>query len=199
MAIPVQQSRVRGLLVLVTVLVWCTAAIAQDPVYRDKNEYPVLDEIEAARDAVQAERDSIRAAVEAEYEAEKKARAVALETRFEESPDIRIPVDPLRKVVVGLLRNAVEVSESVGVEIRADRKEDETGAFVCIEIADHGPGVPVDLRDKIFEPYFTTRELGTGLGLAIVQQTVNAHGGSVSVSETEDGGANFIMKIPESQ
>ena len=116
------------------------------------------------------------------------------------SPDLTIigHFEPMRRAIQNLLRNAVEVSESDGVEVLAERWEDDAGAFVRIEIADHGPGVPLEMRDKIFEPYFTTKELGTGLGLAIVQQTVNAHGGSVSISETDGGGANFIMTLPES-
>jgi signal transduction histidine kinase len=116
------------------------------------------------------------------------------------SPDLTIigHFEPMRRAIQNLLRNAVEVSESDGVEVLAERREDDAGAFVRIEIADHGPGVPLEMRDKIFEPYFTTKELGTGLGLAIVQQTVNAHGGSVSISETDGGGANFIMTLPES-
>ena len=116
------------------------------------------------------------------------------------SPDLTIigHFEPMRRAIQNLLRNAVEVSESDGVEVLAERREDDAGAFVRIEIADHGPGVPLEMRDKIFEPYFTTKELGTGLGMAIVQQTVNAHGGSVSISETDGGGANFIMTLPES-
>ena len=116
------------------------------------------------------------------------------------SPDLTIigHFEPMRRAIQNLLRNAVEVSESDGVEVLAERREGNAGVFVRIEIADHGPGVPLDVRDKIFEPYFTTKELGTGLGLAIVQQTVSAHGGSVTVSETDGGGANFIITLPES-
>jgi signal transduction histidine kinase len=111
---------------------------------------------------------------------------------------IRGHFEPMRRAVQNLLRNAVEVSESAGIGVKVGRKEDEAGIFVNIEITDHGPGVPMEMRDKIFEPYFTTKELGTGLGLAIVRQTVNAHGGSVVVSEADGGGANFIMTLPES-
>ena len=111
---------------------------------------------------------------------------------------IRGHYEPLRRAVQNLLRNAVEVSGSAGVDIEADRCEDEAGVSVRIKIGDHGPGVPQEIRDKIFEPYFTTKELGTGLGLAIVRQTVKAHGGRVAVSEADGGGANFIVTLPES-
>ena len=112
---------------------------------------------------------------------------------------IRGHFEPMRRAVQNLLRNGVEVSKSAGVEIKARRQQDATGPTVSIEIADFGPGVPMDMRDKIFQPYFTTKELGTGLGLAIVQQTVSAHGGTVAVSENDGGGARFTMTFPESQ
>jgi signal transduction histidine kinase len=92
----------------------------------------------------------------------------------------------------------VEASESAGIEVNAKRVKDDSNKSVCIEIVDHGPGVPEELRDKIFEPYFTTKELGTGLGLAIVRQTVTALGGNAVVTHVEGGGARFILTLPES-
>jgi signal transduction histidine kinase len=67
---------------------------------------------------------------------------------------------------------------------------------VLVAIRDHGPGVAPDLRDRIFEPYFTSRQEGTGLGLTMVRQTLEAHGGSVSVTETPGGGATFELRLP---
>jgi signal transduction histidine kinase len=64
-----------------------------------------------------------------------------------------------------------------------------------VTIADHGPGVPADLRDQVFEPYVTTKPEGTGLGLALVRQTVEAHGGAVTLSETPGGGATFTVTL----
>jgi signal transduction histidine kinase len=119
--------------------------------------------------------------------------------RSEIPPDLTIlgHFEPMRRAVQNLLRNAVEVSDAAGIEIKAERKEDEAGFSVCIAIADHGPGVPLEMRDRIFEPYFTTKASGTGLGLAIVRQTVSAHGGTVTVSEADGGGANFLVTLPE--
>jgi len=64
-------------------------------------------------------------------------------------------------------------------------------------VRDHGPGVPPELEDRIFEPYFTTRHDGTGLGLALVRQTALAHGGSVTVTAAPGGGAAFVLALPE--
>jgi signal transduction histidine kinase len=67
---------------------------------------------------------------------------------------------------------------------------------VQIEVSDSGPGVPMALREKIFTPFFTTREKGTGLGLAFVREIVRDHGSDVSVSEAPGGGASFQFELP---
>ena len=62
-------------------------------------------------------------------------------------------------------------------------------------MTDNGPGISEDIRDRIFDPYFTTRETGSGIGLANVQKIVLAHGGSLSLSTSEDGSA-FRLHLP---
>jgi signal transduction histidine kinase len=102
--------------------------------------------------------------------------------------------DPLRRAFSNVLRNAVEAMGGRGaidVEVRPDADSN-----VLVAIRDHGPGVAPDLRDRIFEPYFTSRQEGTGLGLTMVRQTLEAHGGSVSVTETPGGGATFELRLP---
>ena len=61
---------------------------------------------------------------------------------------------------------------------------------------DDGPGVPPELREKIFTPFFTTREKGTGLGLAFVREIVREHGGDVTVGDAPGGGAVFRIDLP---
>jgi signal transduction histidine kinase len=106
--------------------------------------------------------------------------------------------EPLRRAVQNLVRNAVEVTSPQGIGITAEREENGSRVSVKIQIIDHGPGVPAELREQIFQPYFTTKELGTGLGLALVKQTVQAHGGTITVGETPGGGATFFLEFPES-
>ena len=65
-------------------------------------------------------------------------------------------------------------------------------------IEDNGLGIPVELRERIFNPFFTTRETGTGLGLAIVHRIVDAHGGTLSI-EDADPGARIILSFPAEQ
>jgi len=98
--------------------------------------------------------------------------------------------EPLRRAFANLLRNAAEAMKGRGaIDVRVTG--DATGCVVTI--ADHGPGIPEDLRPRIFEPYFTTKQDGTGLGLALVRQTIDAHRGTISVTETPGGGATFTM------
>jgi len=101
--------------------------------------------------------------------------------------------EPLRRAFANLYRNASEAMQGMGaldVTVTGD------GAGLAVTIADHGPGIPADLRQRIFEPYFTTKHDGTGLGLALVRVTLEAHRGTIAVSETPGGGATFAIVFP---
>ena len=68
---------------------------------------------------------------------------------------------------------------------------------LVIRVQDSGPGVPAELRDQIWEPFFTTRQRGTGLGLAIVRKRVQEVGGSASLATLQNGhGALFLLRVP---
>lgn len=100
--------------------------------------------------------------------------------------------DPLRRAFANLLRNAAEAMGGRGsIEIAVSRD----GNGLAVTIADHGAGIPDDLRQRVFEPYFTTKSDGTGLGLALVRQTIEAHNGSITVAETPGGGATFSIVL----
>ena len=101
--------------------------------------------------------------------------------------------EPLRRAFANLYRNAAEAMQGRGaidVSVTGD------GAGLAITIADHGPGIPAELRQRVFEPYFTTKDDGTGLGLALVRVTLEAHRGTIVVSETPGGGATFAIVFP---
>jgi two-component system, OmpR family, sensor kinase len=119
-----------------------------------------------------------------------------MKTRLDLDP--RTPVlvghyDPLRRAFSNILRNAVEACEEKGViEITS---APENGGGLLIEIRDHGPGVPPEMAERIFDPYCTGKAGGTGLGLALVKQTIEMHGGTVSLMATPGGGATFQVRM----
>ena len=100
--------------------------------------------------------------------------------------------DPLRRAFANLLRNA---AEAMGGRGAIDVGVTTEGSGLLVTIADHGPGIPDELRQRVFEPYFTTKHDGTGLGLALVRQTIEAHHGTISVADTPGGGATFSVVL----
>lgn len=102
----------------------------------------------------------------------------------------------ITQAVVNLIINAsqalAQCSRPRVIELRWQECDDEAS----LEIADNGPGVPADLRDRIFDPFVTTKRRGTGLGLAIVSHIVTAHSGSIRCGEAPSGGAVFEITLP---
>jgi signal transduction histidine kinase len=101
--------------------------------------------------------------------------------------------EPLRRAFSNLFRNAAEAMGGRGTIDVAVAGE---GRGMVVTVADHGSGIPPELRSRVFEPYMTTKHDGTGLGLALVRQTVGAHHGTIAVSETPGGGATFTLVFP---
>jgi two-component system sensor histidine kinase HydH len=71
-----------------------------------------------------------------------------------------------------------------------------TAGFDEITVSDHGPGVPSEISDRIFEPLYTTKAKGTGLGLAICRQIVEGHGGTIHTLDTGRRGGVFRVRLP---
>ncbi|MCC7137863.1 MAG: response regulator [Planctomycetes bacterium] len=100
----------------------------------------------------------------------------------------------LREVVTNLLKNAIEAIDGRGsVVVSAS----ERGGRVVLCVEDDGPGVPAELRARLFTPFFTTKgEKGTGLGLCLSQQIVERHGGEISISPRVGGGTSAQVLLP---
>jgi signal transduction histidine kinase len=111
-------------------------------------------------------------------------------------PGLRARADAaqLRRVLLNLARNAVAAASARQGHVWVTAR-DEAGR-VRVAVRDDGPGVPPELREQIFTPFFTTREKGTGLGLAFVREIVRDHGGDVSVEEADGGGSVFSFDVP---
>jgi signal transduction histidine kinase len=109
--------------------------------------------------------------------------------------EAELDADLICQVLLGLIANAAEAAPERGkVVLEAKR---EAGALE-LSVTDTGPGVPPELREKIFDAFFTTRSEGTGLGLAVAKQLVEAHGGKLSVAERPGGGgARFAITLAE--
>jgi two-component system, NtrC family, nitrogen regulation sensor histidine kinase NtrY len=103
----------------------------------------------------------------------------------------------LRKTIDNLVRNGVQAIRAAGrghrVQVHAATLAD---GRIAIDVDDDGPGVPVADRERIFDPYFTTRTEGTGLGLAIVKKIVVEHGGTIVCDASPIGGARFRIVVP---
>jgi len=106
----------------------------------------------------------------------------------------------MRNVLANLVENAVQAAEAAGhkpeIRIGVSQSVADRGALLTVD--DNGPGVPADARERIFDPYVTTKEHGTGLGLAIVRKIVIDHGGDVRVDDQPSplGGARFVVSLP---
>lgn len=103
----------------------------------------------------------------------------------------------VRQALVNIVRNALEamVEHAAPPVLHAQARTE--GAAVIIEVRDSGPGVPTEALERIFNPFFTTRETGTGLGLAIVHRIIDAHGGAISIRNLEpQRGAAVEIRLP---
>ena len=110
-----------------------------------------------------------------------------------EGAAIAIDQKSMARVFVNLVQNAIEAApDGVRVEIRSRLEAGE----VVVEVFDDGPGVPEELREKLFDPYFTTKSSGTGLGLAICRRLVEAHGGKIRLESTHPGATRFVLALP---
>jgi two-component system, NtrC family, nitrogen regulation sensor histidine kinase NtrY len=125
--------------------------------------------------------------------------AAPIETRLGTMPQLDADKNQLNQVVLNLVENARDAigTRAVG-KITVTTKLGEAGDRAMLVVEDNGPGVPTELKDKVFAPYFTTKHAkgGTGLGLAIVHRIVSDHGGRITVADMPGGGARFAIELP---
>jgi signal transduction histidine kinase len=145
-------------------------------------------------------RDVIVAALEA---VENEAGELRCRIRVDdahEGLELRIDSERIRQVLVNLFENAIAATGPNG-QVDVAVLLDEEARMVALEVSDDGPGIPEDNRERLFQPFFTSREQGTGLGLAIVRKIVDYHGGRVSAANRVDDrgavvGAVFRIELP---
>jgi signal transduction histidine kinase len=123
-----------------------------------------------------------------------------VETFFQKAEDIpRINGDPrsLDQVFTNLITNAVDAMSKTGgtLAIKIGLNHELAKQQVEVLISDNGPGIPEEIKDRIFEPFVTTKSHGTGLGLAITKRIITAHRGRILVNSFP-GGTIFSICIP---
>jgi two-component system NtrC family sensor kinase len=115
-------------------------------------------------------------------------------------PDLQLPLDPQRmqEVFLNLLMNAIQAIEEPPGEIRVTAWADEARGDAVITVADTGIGIPKELLDHVFDPFYSTKEVGvgTGLGLSIAYGIVEKHRGQIKMESTEGAGTRVIIRLP---
>ncbi|PID55556.1 hybrid sensor histidine kinase/response regulator, partial [candidate division KSB3 bacterium] len=130
---------------------------------------------------------------------------VTVKTTIDENDDYFVYANPtqMHQVILNLMTNACHALREQGGTLRIKlykHHEPKTSEqHVVLQVSDSGPGIPCDIMDKIFDPFFSTKSKGegTGLGLAVVHSIVATHNGSIQVENREQGGAVFTIHLPE--
>jgi two-component system nitrogen regulation sensor histidine kinase NtrY len=110
-------------------------------------------------------------------------------------PQVLLDREQMKRVLVNLLDNAVEAMGGEGTVTISARSSSSSGT-IRLEVADDGPGIRPEDRDRLFLPYFSTKRRGTGLGLAIVHRIVTDHMGRIRVEDNQPQGARFVIDLP---
>ncbi len=110
-------------------------------------------------------------------------------------PPVEVDPDQIKRAVLNLVDNAVEAVGGTGVVVVQTEWLPEAQR-ARIVVADDGPGIPPEDRERLFVPYFSTKATGMGLGLPIVHQIVSDHGGSIRVEDNTPHGSRFVIELP---
>ena len=114
-------------------------------------------------------------------------------------PEVQVDPEQLKEALANLIENACEAMKGTGGKIFIDEEEshaDDSGLTAVIRLTDTGPGIPKSIREKVFQPFFTTKEEGSGLGLSITIRIIEEHGGSLNLTSKRNEGATFIIALP---
>jgi PAS domain S-box-containing protein len=114
----------------------------------------------------------------------------------EDLPPCRGDKRLLEQVLLNLLTNAAQAMEGRDGKRRIRVTSAMENGEIAVAVADTGPGIPEEFREKVFEPFFTTRGSGTGIGLSISRKIVSEHGGTLRAGASEQGGALFTILLP---
>ena len=156
---------------------------------------------EEARIASVAMEDVLESAIETFRDRASRA-GVEIAREYDGRGELDGDPEQLRRVAINLISNAIDALEGSGVEgpeIRVSMGENLAGNEIWVRIVDNGRGIDADARDRIFDPFFTSRENGTGLGLALCRKIVDQHQGTIDVESTLGEGTEFVLTFPRTR
>ncbi|MEE8575426.1 MAG: ATP-binding protein, partial [Thermodesulfobacteriota bacterium] len=110
-------------------------------------------------------------------------------------PILQIDRDQIKRVIINLIDNAIAVLSKDG-RVSVETRFDEEKQLAILEVVDNGAGIPPDEKQRLFEPYFSTKKSGTGLGLAIVGNIISDHNGYIRVKDNKPTGTRFTIELP---
>ncbi len=113
-------------------------------------------------------------------------------------PLVKVDAAQIKRVLANLLWNALEAcfSKSDSRRGQISLKLQASGEKLRLEVADTGPGIPAEIREKIFDPFFSTKPGGHGLGLALARQIITNHGGTIAFASEMGQGTRFVIELP---
>jgi signal transduction histidine kinase len=124
-----------------------------------------------------------------------RAKSISLSvTGREEGKTFLVAGEKLSQVFLNIILNAIDAVPAKGA-ITIDTRKQATGYTVSVQ--DNGSGIPEQLQDKIFDPFYSTKDGGTGLGLSISRKILESYGGTLTLSDADTGGACFTVFLPE--
>ena len=129
-----------------------------------------------------------------------ESAGVELTIEFDRAGEMPGDAEKLRRVIENLISNALEAIATTQVEspqVSILGGENLAGTEIWLRVIDNGPGISQPNSERIWSPFYTTREAGTGLGLALSRKTIEAHGGRIELVETQQTGTEFILSFPK--
>ena len=128
------------------------------------------------------------------FEPQAMAQGIVIRTAYApDLPRVNLDVDLFRQALLNLLINARQAMPGGGELMLRTRAD---GSWVVLEVTDTGVGMTDDVRDRVFDAFFTTRPGGSGLGLATTRRLVEAHGGTIAVRSEPGRGSQFVIRLP---
>jgi two-component system nitrogen regulation sensor histidine kinase NtrY len=121
------------------------------------------------------------------------------EVRFDftpqDLPPFNLDRDQMKRVMINLIKNSLAAIDREG-EIHIQTSYDPKLQMVRLEVSDNGRGIPEEDKEKLFEPYYSTKKSGTGLGLTIVNAIIADHNGYIRVRDNKPRGTTFLIELP---